>query len=254
MPALIFRGGVRGWGGGKSSTNPSSVLAGKDPRWPGNHVLFLMTLYYRRKIFNDIFFPFVLSSLTEGSCSLAGGLCEQDAAEQTSLILPTIEGALINPGNPRRAARVFLETRCSLPLGTAAEPASPATERSQAAQMRFPAGAVPCARAVPSQAARAASPASAVRAALQKSRWDLEELGQVRPGSRLHPLCSPRRAKCCGSRPWGAAQRVAFWMSSSAKNILAFFFFCFNFNTFGLRAVVRNLSRSWHPQLICHPP
>lgn len=141
--ALIFRG-VGEWGSGNSSTDPSSVLAGKDPPWPGI-VLFLMTLCCQRKIFNDIFFLFVLSSLTEGSLSLAGGLCEQDAAEQTSLILPNIEGSLINPGNPRRAARGLLETRCSPPLGTAAGPASPATECSPPA----PVSSLPGLRCVP---------------------------------------------------------------------------------------------------------
>lgn len=37
--ALIFRG-VREWGSGNSSTDPSSVLAGKDPPWPGICVAF----------------------------------------------------------------------------------------------------------------------------------------------------------------------------------------------------------------------
>lgn len=41
---------------GNSSTDPGSVLAGKDPLWPRNHVLFLRILYHQRKIFNDIFF------------------------------------------------------------------------------------------------------------------------------------------------------------------------------------------------------
>lgn len=60
-------------------------------------MLFLMTLYHQRKIFNDIFFPFVLSSLTEGSLSLAGGTL----LNKPALFSPNIEGALINPGNPR---------------------------------------------------------------------------------------------------------------------------------------------------------
>lgn len=60
-----------------------------------------MTLYHQRKTLNDISLPFVLSSLTEGPLLLAGGLCDQGAAEQTTLILPSIEGALINPGSPQ---------------------------------------------------------------------------------------------------------------------------------------------------------
>lgn len=196
------------------------------------------------------FFPFVLSSLTEGSLSLAGGLCEQDAAEQTSLILPNIEGALINPRNPWRAARVFLETRRSLPLGTAAGPTSPATEHSQPAQMPFPAGAVSCDRVVPSQADSAASPAGAVRAALQKSRWDLGKWGQLLPGSWLHPLCSSELRLS----PVGCSSEGGFLDEQLCKKHSCFFLnFFFYFNTFGLRAV-HNLSRSWHPQLICHPP
>lgn len=37
--ALIFRG-VGEWGSGNSSTDPSSVLAGKDPPLAWNHVVF----------------------------------------------------------------------------------------------------------------------------------------------------------------------------------------------------------------------
>lgn len=159
------------------------------------------------------FFLFVLSSLTEGSLSLAGGLCEQDTAEQTGLILPNIEGSLINPGNPRRAARGLLETRCSLPLGTAAGPASPATERSQPP----PVGPLPgLRRVVPSQAARAALPTGAVRAALQNTGGTWGSEGSSCLGDGCIPSAQ-RPAKRCGPRLRGAAQRVAFWMSSSAK-------------------------------------
>lgn len=171
------------------------------------------------------FFPFVLSSLTEGSLSLAGSLCEQDAAEQTSLILPSIEGALINPGNPWRAARVFLGTRRSLPLGTAAGPASPATERSQPAPMRFPAGAASCARGVPSQAASAAAPPVPY---VQPCKNPTGSGASSCPGASCVPSAR-RRAKRRSSGPWGAAQRVAFWMSSSTKKHSSFFFFYFLF-------------------------
>lgn len=59
--------GSQGMGRWEQQHGPRPVLAGKDPCRPRNHVLFLMTLYHQRKLLNEMFFPFVLSSLTEGS-------------------------------------------------------------------------------------------------------------------------------------------------------------------------------------------
>lgn len=188
-------------------------------------MLFLMTLYHQKKIFNDIFFPFVLSSLTEGSLSLAGGLCERDAAEQTSLILPRYRRRFDKPGKPSVSSKGLSGNPALAAFGN-----SRRTSVSSHRALPASSDAVPCRGcatfpgwSLPS----APSPAGAVRAALQKSRWDPGERGQVPPGSRLRVLRSPRRAKRRGFRPWGAARRVAFWMSSSAKNVLASFFFFF---------------------------
>lgn len=161
---------------------------------------------------------------------------------------------MINPGNPRRAARVFLETRRSLPLGTAAGPASPATELSQPAPMWFPTGAAPCAPGGGGPFPGCIA-ACALRAALQKSRWDLGERGQLPPGSRLRPLrsetCKPLRLSPVGRSSGGGFLDEQFCKKTTHS---CYFIFFFNFNTFGSRAVFRNLSRSWHPRLICHPP
>lgn len=88
------------------------------------------------------------SSLPEGSPSLAAGLCGQDAAEQTSLFLPSIEGALINRGNPRPAERGFLQSRrCCLWEQPRAALAPPAAEQS--APSPLPAGLASASAAAP---------------------------------------------------------------------------------------------------------
>lgn len=136
------------------------------------------------------------------------GWREQDAAEQTSLFLPHIEGALIKAGNPRRAAKVLLRAQRSLPLGTATGPASPATEHSQSAPMPLPVVCPgdPC-------------PSCAVRAALQKAQWDLGQQGQLLPGK--HPLSSGMLQPT----PVGCSSEGGFWDEQLCKKKMLLNFF-----------------------------
>lgn len=150
------------------------------------------------------------SSLPEGSPSLAAGLCEQDAAEQTSLFLLSIEGALIKPGNPRPAARGFLESCCCClweqPQAWHLQP------RSRARRQLRPAG---LGSACCSPACACGFSHQSCNCTLKIPTWMWGRGGRAQLGAGCS-LPAPRREKCRGSGPRGAAQRVPFWMSSSA--------------------------------------
>lgn len=109
--ASIVRGGVRGRAVG--TQRRSQLCFGCKRSLPAQEscVVFNDSITKGKSSMTAFFSPFVPSSLPEGSPSLAAGLCGQEAAEQTSLFLPSIEGALIKRGNPRPAARGSLKSR-----------------------------------------------------------------------------------------------------------------------------------------------